>query len=323
MPMSDYAIDPELAPVLAAMLKAANGPLLDFSDIPALRERLRAVAPHPDPNAPSDPRVRVETLQVAREDGSLLDIVLFRPADSDGPRPALLWFHAGGQVLGTAHDDAAYHTTLALAFDCVLAVVDYRLAPETRAPGAAEDGYLAYTHISAHAADLGIVPDRIGLAGASGGGAPAAAAALMVRDRKDPRPCLLALSYPMLDDRNETQSSHEIVDLGVVDRKQNLFLWAAILGDRVGAPDLSPYCAPARATDLADLPPTFIAVAQFDGLRDENVQFAQRLIAAGVPVDLHVYAGAFHAWDRFTPGTALTTSFEQAWHGFVRRRLHG
>ncbi|WNE97114.1 alpha/beta hydrolase fold domain-containing protein [Streptomyces luomodiensis] len=342
MAVSDYALDPELAPILEAMIQAANGPLLDFSDVPALRARLRAAETPADAHSNAqnlaDPRVNVETVQIARDDGSLLDIVLFRPSDQpdssdasgpsgrqaeDRPKPALLWFHAGGQVLGSAHEDAPYHASLALALDCVLAAVDYRLAPETEAPGAAEDGYLAYTYLREHATHLGIAPDRIGLAGASGGGAPAAAIALMARDRHYPAPCLLALSYPMLDDRNETQSSHEILDLGIVDRDQNLHAWSAVLGDRAGAPDLHPYCAPARATDLADLPPTFVAAAQFDVFRDENVDFARKLIAAGVPVDLHVYAGAFHAWDRFAPKAALTASFEQTWHTFLRRRLHG
>ena len=323
MAVSDYALDPELAPVLEAMLQAAGGPLLDFSDVPALRARLRAAAAQAGPAGLDDPRVSVETVPVARADGSPLDLVLFRPTGDERPRPALLWFHAGGQVLGTAHDDAPYHASLALALDCVVAAVDYRLAPETQAPGAAEDGYLAYTYVREHAEQLGVVPDRIGLAGASGGGAPAAAAALMARDRQDPAPCLLALNYPMLDDRNETRSSHEILDLGVVDRDQNLLAWAAVLGSRAGSPDLHPYCAPGRATDLSGLPPTFIAAAQFDVFRDEDIDFAQRLIAAGVPVDLHVYSGAFHAWDRFTPKAAVTASFEQTWHTFLRRRLHG
>src|SRR5690606_20146413 len=125
----------------------------------------------------------------------------------------------------------------------------------------------------------GILPDRVGLAGASGGGAPATAAALMARDRGDRPPRLLSLNYPMLDDRNETPSSHEIVDLGVYDRRENLYAWAAVLGDRAGAPDVHPYSAPGRATDVAGLPDTFLAVAQYDVFRDENIDFARRLIA--------------------------------------------
>ncbi|WP_269857523.1 alpha/beta hydrolase fold domain-containing protein [Streptomyces sp. RPT161] len=318
----DTVLDPELAAALATMPRSANGSLMDLSDIPALREMLRAVSPLAT-STPDDPRVTVETLRIPRDDRSLLDVVLFRPANADRTRPAMLWFHAGGQILGTAHDDVEYHTALALALDCVLAVVDYRLAPETPAPGAADDGYLAYTHLCENAAEHRIDPHRIGIAGASGGGAPAAATALMLRDRQDARPCFLSLSYPMLDDRNETPSSFEVTDLGIWDRRENLLAWAAVLGDRVGDPALDPYSAPARATDLTGMPDTFIAAAQFDVFRDEDMDFARRLITAGVPVELHLYARAFHAWDRFAPKSTLARTFEHTWHDFLRRHMHG
>ncbi|MYU15415.1 alpha/beta hydrolase fold domain-containing protein, partial [Streptomyces sp. SID8361] len=166
-----YDIDPELAAALAAMPKGPNGAMLDFSDIPALRARMEAAGAQLPAPAP-DPRVKIETLGIPREDGTALDVVMFHPGGIDRPRPSLLYFHAGGQVLGSAHDRAshAYAATMALRLDIVLAVVDYRLAPETRAPGAAEDGYLAFTHLTEHATEHGIAPDRIGLAGASGGG---------------------------------------------------------------------------------------------------------------------------------------------------------
>ncbi|WP_416482646.1 alpha/beta hydrolase [Streptomyces sp. CL12] len=319
-----HDIDPELAAALAALPKAPNGALLDLSDIPVCRERVAAAEewlPAPEP----DPRVKSETLSLPRADGTVLDVLMFHPGDADRARPALVHFHAGGQVLGSAHDRTAraYCADLALRLDVVLAAVDYRLAPETPAPGAAEDGHLAYTYLSTHAAEHGIDPDRIGLAGASGGGAVATAAALMVRDRGERPARLLSLHYPMLDDRGETRSSREITDLGIWDRQENRYAWAAVLGDRVGAPDVHPYSAPGRATDLAGLPDTFIAVGQFDVFRDEDIDFARRLIAAGVPVDLHVYAHAFHSWDVFAPHSALTRTFEQTWHDYLRRHLHG
>ena len=202
-------------------------------------------------------------------------------------------------------------------------MVDYRLAPETPAPGGAEDGYLAYTYLAEHAEEHQINPDRIGLAGASGGGAIATATALMVRDRGAVRPCLLSLNYPMLDDRNETPSSHQVTDIGVWDRRENLLAWAAVLGDRTGQPDVDPYSAPGRATDLHGMPETFIAAAQYDVFRDEDIDFASRLMAAGVPVELHVYAHAFHAWDLFAPDSSLARAFNRTWHDFLSHHLHG
>ncbi|WAL68696.1 alpha/beta hydrolase fold domain-containing protein [Amycolatopsis cynarae] len=323
MPGTTDALDPELAAAFAAMPKAANGTLLELSDIPGLRAQLRAARAHL-PATPSDPRVTIETLRIPRDDRTELEVVLYRPVGAEQTLPALVWFHAGAQVLGdNARDDDAYHTALALDLDCALAAVVYRLAPETPAPGAAEDGYLAYTHLAEHAAEYRIDPNRIGLAGASGGGAPAAATALMVRDRHAPRPCSLSLLYPMLDDRLETPSSFETVAEVVFARPDIRLAWAAVLGDRLGAEDVHPYSAPGRATDLTDLPDTFVAVAQLDLLRDEGIDFARRLTAAGVPVDLHLYARAFHAWDRFAAKSALARSFEQTWHNFLSRRLHG
>ncbi|MGQ4514693.1 alpha/beta hydrolase fold domain-containing protein [Streptomyces sp. DW26H14] len=319
-----YDIDPELAAALNAVPMGPNGSLLDLSDIPAFRAGMvaaRAQRPVPAP----DPRVGIETLTLPREDGTALDVLMFHPGDTGTPRPALVYFHAGGQVLGSAHDPLThpYIAAMAARLDIVVAVVDYRLAPETRAPGAAEDGYLAFTHVMENARDHGIVADRIGLAGTSGGGAPATATALMVRDRGDRPPRLLSLNYPMLDDRNETPSSHEITDLGIFDRRENAYAWAAVLGDRAGTADVHPYSAPGRATDLSGLPDTFIGVAQYDVFRDENIDFARRLTAAGVPVDLHLYAHAFHAWDVAAPRSALARSFEHTWHGYLRRHLHG
>jgi acetyl esterase/lipase len=320
--LSPASLDPELAAALAAMPKGANGSLMDLTDIPALRAQVEALNARLQSPAP-DPRITVETLQVQRSDRSTLDVVLFKPSGADGLLPAVLWFHAGGQVLGTAHGDAEYHGTLALSLSSVIAVVDYRLAPETPAPGTAEDGYLAYTYLVAHAGDHQIDPGRIGIAGASGGGGVAAATALMIRDRGAARPCLLSLSYPMLDDRNETPSSFQVTDIGIWDRRENLLAWAAVLGDRAGQPDVDPYSAPGRATELHAIPETFIAAAQFDVFRDENIDFGNRLMAAGVPVELHVYAHAYHAWDRFAPASHLARSFEHTWHEFLSRRLHG
>jgi acetyl esterase/lipase len=322
MPPKTDALDPELAAAFAAMPKAPNGTLLELSDIPGLRAQHRAARAHL-PASTLDPRVAIETLRIPRDDRTELEVVLYRPAGAEHTLPALLWFHAGAQVLGDdARADDAYHTALALDLDCVLAVVVYRLAPETPAPGAAEDGYLAYTHLAEHAGEHRIDPQRIGLAGASGGGGPAAATALMVRDRHAPRPCSLSLLYPMLDDRLETPSSFETTAEIVFARTDIRLAWAAVLGDRLSASDVHPYSAPGRATDLTDLPDAFVAVAQFDLLRDEGIDFARRLIAAAVPVDLHLYARAFHAWDRFAATSALARSFEQTWRGFLRRNLH-
>jgi acetyl esterase/lipase len=314
-----YPIDPELEAPLSMFPKTEYG-MFDLSNILGAREMVSAMAVQAAAMSTVDPSVSIETVQASRPDGSDVQVRLFRPAGGTH-LPCVLWFHAGGQIMGTAAEDDAYLAGIAAGLGCAVAAVDYRLAPENPAPAAAEDGYRAYCHLVENSKELSLDGDAIGLAGASGGGAPAAATALMVRDRGARQPLFLALFYPMLDDRNDTPSSRAITDLGIWDRAANLAAWRAVLGDRAGAPDVDGYSAPARASDLEGLPPAFVAAAEFDVFRDEDLDFASRLAAAGVPVETRLFKGAYHAWDRFAPDSRLTRTFEQAWHGFLTQRF--
>lgn len=315
-------IDAELAEALKAIPMGPAG-VFDLSDLEGTRVGVRAFAEAIAAQIPDEPSVSVEQIEVPRPDGSTLPIRLLRPTTTeDGPLPVLLWFHGGGQVLGYAAQDDPTLKQLVLEVGCIAASVDYRLAPEAPAPAAAEDGLLAYQWLRAQAAVFGIDDSRVALAGQSGGAGIAAATALMIRDQGEPAPLFQALNYPMLDDRNTTVSSRQITDIGIWDRATNLLAWSSILGDRAGSDDVSPYCAPARATDLAGLPPTFMAVGELDVFRDEDLDFATRLLGAGVPVELHLYPGAFHAWDLFAPEAAVSVAYSQAWFGYLRRRFN-
>ena len=314
-------IDPELAEALKAIPMGPAG-VFDVSDLEGTRAGVRAFAEAIAAQIPDEPSVSVEEVEVPRPDGSTLAIRLLRPTTETGPLPVLLWFHGGGQVLGYAAQDDPILKHLVLEVGAIAASVDYRLAPEAPAPAAAEDGLLAYRWLHGQANALGIDAGRIALAGQSGGAGIAAATALMIRDQGGPAPLFQALNYPMLDDRNTTASSHQITDIGIWDRATNLLAWSSILGDRAGTDDVSPYCAPARATDLAGLPPTFLAVGELDAFRDEDLDYATRLLAAGVPVELHLYPGAFHAWDLFAPEAAVSVAYSQAWFGYLRRQFN-
>ena len=146
-----------------------------------------------------------------------------------------------------------------------------------------------------HAEDLGIDPDRIVIAGGSAGGGLAAAVGLMARDRGGPALHAQMLMCPMLDDRNNTPSSLQMAGLGVWDRQANQVGWTALLGDAAGGPDVSPYAAPARATDLSGLPPTFIDVGSAETFRDEAIDYASRIWRAGGRAELHVWPGSAEA----------------------------
>ncbi|AZM62404.1 MULTISPECIES: alpha/beta hydrolase [unclassified Streptomyces] len=320
MPRSRPAIDSELAAALQAMPIGPNG-IFDLTDIPATRQAVRALAESVAGTVPDEPTVATHEIQVPRAEGPDVPILLLRPRNPTGPLPVLLWFHGGGQVLGFAAQDAPWLKPLSAALGCAIALVDYRLAPETPAPGAAEDGYTAYRWISDNAADLGLDPARVGLAGQSGGGGIAATSALLIRDRGAETPLFQLLMYPMLDDRNTTESSREITDIGIWDRSTNILAWRTVLGDRTGTEDVTPYHAASRATDLAGLPPTFIGVGELDVFRDENLDYAARLRAHGVPVELHLYPGAYHAFDLFAPRSHLATSFHRALNDYLVRHF--
>lgn len=309
-------VDPELADALKALPIGPAG-LFDLTDIPGTREALRSFPADEDESLP----VSVEEYHASRPNGPDVPIRLLRPQGADGPLPVLLWFHGGGQVLGFAAQDDFWLKPFSLAAGCAIAAVDYRLAPETPAPGAAEDGFAAYRWLGQEADRLGLDGTRIGIAGQSGGGGIAAATTLLIRDRDASAPLFQSLLYPMIDDRNLTPSSQEITDLGIWDRATNILAWQAILGGRQGADDVSPYSAPARAEDLSGLPPTFVAVGELDCFRDEDLAFATRLREHGVPVELHLYPGAYHAFDLFAPNSRLGMSLQRSWLSYVSHRF--
>jgi acetyl esterase/lipase len=129
------------------------------------------------------------------------------------------------------------------------------------------------------------------------------------------------LLCPMLDDRNDTPSAHQMPGVGVWDRTANETGWTALLGDRRGGPDVSPYAAPARAEDLTGLPPAFLDVGSAETFRDEVVAYASRLWQAGGVAELHVWPGGFHGFDLMAPHTALAKAMTATRTAWVARLL--
>ena len=227
---------------------------------------------------------------------------VYRPAGLPGSLPALLYIHGGGMVIGSVATEDAIARMLVARVGAVAVSVDYRLAPETEHPGPVEDCYAALAWMAGESATLGIDPQRLAVYGGSAGGNLAAAVALLARDRGGPALVFQMLLYPMLDDRCDTPSCREIQDIGIWDGWANREGFEALLGDRAGTDGVDAYAAPARAADLSGLPPTYIDVGELDSLRDEDVDYALRLLRAGVPTELHVYPGAYHGWEVFAPG---------------------
>jgi acetyl esterase/lipase len=213
---------------------------------------------------------------------------------------------------------------LAAAIDGAVISVDYRLAPEHPHPIPVEDCYAGLAWTAGQAGRLGIDAARIVIGGESAGGGLAAATALLARDRGGPALRFQYLVYPMLDDRNDSSSALEFgADWPVWPREMNVVGWRALLGDRAGEADVSSYAAPARATDLAGLPPAYIDCGDLEVFRDECINYARRLAGAGSVVELHIWPGVFHGWEGAAPEAAVTRQATAARLAALRRALHG
>lgn len=224
-------------------------------------------------------------------------------------------------MFGTIDVDGPSAEHYAIAVGCVVVSVDYRLAPEHAYPAALEDCYAALTWCAERHGDLGIDASRIAIGGESAGGGLAAATALLARDRQGPAVRYQLLAYPMLDDRNNTPSALEFVDIPSWSSQHNGSGWRAVLGENAGGVDVSPYAAPARETDLSGLPPALIQVGELDVFRDEDILYATRLMQAGVATELHVYPGAFHGWDAAVPEASQSVGAVQERIAALRRAL--
>ena len=177
--------------------------------------------------------------------------------------------------------------------------VEYRLAPEAPYPGPLDDCYAGLRWTHEHAAELGIAPDRIGIAGVSAGGGLAAGLALLARDRGEVPVAFQLLECPMIDDR-QTTSSSRLDGLPIWSRESNDVRLAAATWASSTAATYRRTRPPSRATDLAGLPPALVIVGGADGFRDEDIDYALRLNQAGVPTELHVLPGAPHGVQMFT-----------------------
>lgn len=241
------------------------------------------------------PVADVEAITLASGTG----VRLFRPAGTTEATPALLWIHGGGYVIGTAQQDDQLCGGFSRRLGITVASVEYRLAPEHPYPTPLEDCYAALTWL----AGLPSVDRyRIAIGGASAGGGLGAALALLARDRAEVSPAFQLLTYPMLDDRSSATAPSSNYRLW--DNRSNRFGWAAYLGN--ADPQIA---VPGRRDDLSGLPPAWIGVGTHDLFHDEDLAYAERLRAAGVPCQVETIPGAFHGFDVVLPKAQVSRRF--------------
>ena len=253
--------------------------------------------------------------------GDDIVVSVFSSPRATGRRPAIVYAHSGGLMFGDRFNALDINLEWVERLGVTLVCPEYRLAPEHPDPYAREDMYAALEWTARRADEIGVDLGRVMVGGASCGGGLAAGMALAARDREGPPICAQLLVYPMLDDRNITESTHQFDGVGVWDRVSNETGWRASLADAYGSADVSPYAAPARARDLHGLPPAFLDVGTAEIFRDETVAYAQGLWAAGVNAELHVWPGAFHACDIFAQHTALAKAMLRTRFSWIERTL--
>jgi len=300
-------VDPELAEVLIGLPAIPFGtPSFGIPEARALQEQL------PQPTVPTGTGVSHRDLRDDSTDGNTPHLRVITPDTPRWDRPCIYWIHGGGFVVGSPFETDLRLFRWAVELDCVVVAIQYGLAPEQPFPHGLEDCYAGLLWTAQHAEELGIDATAIAVVGESAGGGLAAGLTLLARDRGEIRPRLQLLIYPMLDDRTVTRPSQR--DAPVWTGTANAAAWAAYLGPgAVGSSEVPIAAAPARAepADLHGVPACYIVVGSVDLFREENVHYAEKLLDASVPTELHVYPGAFHASDHLVPEAAISRRFER------------
>lgn len=315
--MTRVPYDPELQPT-AEEFMATYGPSMPAEVVPIARAMFGQRVPGLD-ELVAGRQVSANTIEVpGDETGPASAMTIFSP-ESIAAGCGVFYIHGGGMVMGHRLGGADDLVNLAEQLQVPVFTVDYRLSPEDPYPAAVNDVRRIWLWVVEHAAEFGVDPSRLILMGGSAGGALAAGLALHLRDEKLQTPLAVCLLSPMLDDRNDSGSSHDYDGTSLWDRSSNLMGWDAFLGAERST--VSAYAAPARATDLSGLPPTYLEVGSSEVFRDEVTEFASRLWAAGNLAELHVWAGGFHGFSTFAPQAQVSVASVATRDDWLRRMI--
>ncbi|WP_200829932.1 alpha/beta hydrolase [Microbacterium sp. SLBN-154] len=292
---SRYAMDEEIG---AGAVLLADATL---NDVDAFRKTWHRISVQSSPALPTD--VTESTLELPGPAGAI-SATVFAPAEAGEALPGILLIHSGAFVGGSTASVRGQAIDLCREVGALVVAVEYRLAPEHPYPAAVDDCDAAWQWLSAPGSGqwlsapgsgLNVDPARLAIHGTSAGGALAIAVALRARDRGGIAPRLLFLNSPELDDRRSSASMAKFVDTPGFTARDAEISWRLYLGDITpGSDEVPADAAPARAENLRGLPPTYLALMEFDPLRDEGLAFAGKLLADEVPVELHLFPGTFH-----------------------------
>ncbi|MET7403044.1 alpha/beta hydrolase [Dactylosporangium sp. NPDC005572] len=313
--MTRPGIDPELRALLADLPLSAEL-------TPELLAQIRQIASTPVDALLDGRAVERREVTLARPDGARLPLSILSPqrAERSTAAPCVYWLHGGGMVMGDRFSQLDIPLEWLDRFGAVVVTAGYRLAPEATGTTLVDDCYHGLRWTAEHAAELGVDPGRIIVAGISAGGGLAAGVTLMARDHGGPAIAAQVLICPMLDHRNTTTSSRQYSgEPGVWTREMNEFGWRSVLG--ADAADVPGYVSPAVAEDLSGLPATYIDAGSAEVFRDEDVAYASRIWAAGGQAELHIWAGGFHGFDALYPHTRVSAAARRTRNNWLTRLL--
>ena len=287
-----YNIDPELQAVLEFL------PSLDLENPGQARAGLTEMSALMTDSI-DETGVSIEDRSIPGASGAAnIAIRIYRPEALQEKTAGLLYIHGGGFVVGNLDTEHAGPIGVCRALGIVVVSTDYRKAPEHPYPAGLDDCFTALQWLHANADELSVDRERIGIRGGSAGAGLSAGLALLARDRGGPDICFQYLGIPELDDRLQTVSMTEFTDTPLWNRPNAVLSWQYYLGDSYipGGDDVPYTAAPARASveQLRGLPPAYVSTMEFDPLRDEGIEYALKLLQAGVNVELHSFPGTFH-----------------------------
>lgn len=266
----------------------------------------------PKPKLPGNVRVAEHRLPGTSGEAGVRVLTFERSAPTADGRPAMLWLHGGGYVMGEPEQDMALMGRILDRLDMVIVSVEYRLAPEHPFPAALDDAHVALTWLAERAPELRVDPARVAVGGQSAGGGLAAALVQRAIDQGPIRPAFQLLIYPMLDALTTRRREFGRQVQFVWTPASNRFGWRSYLGRDPQQGDYPAYAVPARRSNLSGMPPAWIGVGTLDLFHDEDVAYGRRLAEAGVACDLCIVEGGYHAFDLFRPGAAPSRKFQDA-----------
>lgn len=297
-------VDSELIPYIESIPSSAH---IDWSNIDLVRQQSREKREQLAESLPKIDNV-ISTDYFVDIENEKIQLRVYRPKNNSQKLPAVFWIHGGGFCFGSVDGDDYLVRSMTREIGCVFVSVDYRLAPEYPYPTPLNDCYAGIEWLFSKADKLSVDSQRIAVGGISAGGGLAAGLALLIRDKGEFNICFQALLCPMIDSRNITDSSYLVTDPRIWNRDSNIIAWQHYMGttECLTSKAISKYAAPIFANDLHGLPSTYIAVGDVDLFLDEDVNYSNRLEAAGIEIQLEIFKGGFHAFEFLVPSAKIS-----------------